>query len=355
MKKKIPLKLKLLLFVLSIAGISFTILALIFSIQTSFANPDTLPSSDGNNNQVAVPVKFAQTLNSTIQNSVGLPVRFKIPKIKVDAPVEQVGLASDGSMGVPINPMNTGWYKLGPRPGEVGSAVIAGHVNWWSGAKGAFENLKDLNVGDLVTIQNDKGEVISFMVREIRSFDAGADADEVFNSTDGKSHLNLVTCEGVWIKSVGQYSSRLVVFTDRVTIKPTTPTGEAAIALRARVQGRILLQTEKNGEAWYVNPTNGLRYYMKDGPTAYSMMRKFGLGISNADLIRLQAGDKGLINRLRGRILLQVENHGEAYYVHPEDGVARYMANGEAAYSLMRSYSLGITDADLVAIPVGAI
>lgn len=117
--------------------------------------------------------------------------------------------------------------------------------------------------------------------------------------------------------------------------------------IRNRVAGYILLQVEEHGEAWYVDPVSQNRFYMKDGPTAYEMMRKFGLGISNADLAKLQSGDYTLQNRLRGRILLQVEEHGEAYYVHPETGVPHYMADGDAAYSLMRFYSLGISNDDL--------
>ncbi|MBU0614363.1 SH3 domain-containing protein [Patescibacteria group bacterium] len=114
-----------------------------------------------------------------------------------------------------------------------------------------------------------------------------------------------------------------------------------------RTRGYILLQVENHGEAWYVDPTSDNRYYMKDGPTAYEMMRKFGLGISDADLLRLQSGDTELRERLKGRILLQVQQHGEAYYVHPQTGEAHYMANGEQAYELMRYYSLGITNLDL--------
>lgn len=294
-------------------------------------------------------------VDKSVFENIGIPVNIKIPKITVDAEIERVGLKADGAMDVPKLTANGGWYMLGSKPGEIGSAVIAGHLNWWNGQIGVFEHLNSLKPGDVVTVRDDHGAIISFMVRESRSFSAGADATDVFNSTDGKSHLNLITCEGTWVTSARQYSNRLVVFTDRVFPLPTTPIGTDAIALRARVQGRILLQVERNGEAWYVNPTNGLRYYMKDGPTAYAMMRAFGLGITDADLARLQAGDKALINRLRGRILLQVQKHGEAFYVHPDSGLTYYMANGQAAYALMRSFSLGISDSDLLAIPIGEI
>ncbi len=122
---------------------------------------------------------------------------------------------------------------------------------------------------------------------------------------------------------------------------------QAQDGLLTRTQGYVLLQVEQHGEAWYVNPADGFRYYMKDGATAYEMMRAFGLGITNADLVAVQGGNQSMIDRLRGRILLQVEARGEAYYVHPRTGEVIYMPDGNAAYEIMRFHSLGITDADL--------
>lgn len=125
-----------------------------------------------------------------------------------------------------------------------------------------------------------------------------------------------------------------------------------------KLKGKILLQIESYGEAWYVNPSDGKRYYMKDGTTAYQMMRNFGLGVSNADLAKIpQEGEKNnypsFVSKLKGKILLQVEEHGEAWYVNPKTGYRHYMKDGEAAYNLMRYYSLGITNNDLNKIPEG--
>lgn len=174
----------------------------------------------------------------------------------------------------------------------------------------------------------------------------------IIGETDGwykiQTGSGLTGWVGQWLISVTNTSS-----TQNLTPTPTntTTTNTNSSSLISRTKGYILLQVEDYGEAWYVNPTDSKRYYMKDGPTAYEMMRKFGLGISNADLIRVQAGDTTLINRLKGRILLQVEAHGEAFYIHPETGVAHYMKDGEVAYSLMRYYSLGISNNDLSQIP----
>ncbi len=153
---------------------------------------------------------------ANVEPEVGLPARLKIPSVKVNAMVRYVGLTHDGYMGVPKLPRDAAWYMLGPKPGERGSAVIAGHVNWWYGATGVFQHLKTLKAGDTIIVQDDSGKDISFVVRETREYHQEDDATDVFFSNDGKAHLNLVTCAGVWDKLTGAYSKRLVVFADKV-------------------------------------------------------------------------------------------------------------------------------------------
>jgi len=145
----------------------------------------------------------------------GLPVILKIPSIDVDSTVEQVGLTSDGAMDVPKTRDNVAWFSLGSRPGEVGSAVMAGHYGIKDGKGSVFDNLHKLNKGDKLYIEDEKGIITTFVVRESRRFDSQADATKVFGSNDGESHLNLVTCEGIWDEASGGYTQRLVVFTDK--------------------------------------------------------------------------------------------------------------------------------------------
>lgn len=166
----------------------------------------------------AQPISFINPVEPVFiseQASVGLPIRLKIPKIKVDAAIEYVGLNSKGEMGIPKTPRNTAWYNLGPRPGEIGSAAIAGHLNWYSGAAGVFANLSKLRIGDKIIVQDDQGATSTFIVRKIRMYGTKEDASEVFVSNDGRAHLNLITCDGVWDKRAKQYSQRLVVFADK--------------------------------------------------------------------------------------------------------------------------------------------
>ncbi len=145
--------------------------------------------------------------------SVGLPVNLKIPSINVYASIEHVGLTPKRAMEVPKNAVDVGWYNLGPRPGEKGSAVIDGHFNNENGEAGVFFNLYQLKKGDKVYVQDDKGIVITFVVRENRLYDPGL-AGEIFSLSDGIAHLNLITCDGVWDGFEKSYSKRLVVFSD---------------------------------------------------------------------------------------------------------------------------------------------
>lgn len=167
------------------------------------------------NSQDLVESKPAEFINSIEPVRSGFPVRLKIPKINLDAVFEYVGLTPDGAMDTPKNPVKAAWYNIGPRPGEKGSAVVAGHYGIKDGKSSVFDDLYKLRKGDKIYIEDEKGVMIVFAVRESRRYDPNADAADVFDSKDGKSHLNLITCEGNWNKVLKSYSTRLVVFSDK--------------------------------------------------------------------------------------------------------------------------------------------
>lgn len=140
------------------------------------------------------------------------PMRLKIPKINVDAAVEYVGLTAKGTMDVPINTIDVGWFKFGSHPGEKGSAVIAGHFDGEDGTSGVFTNLDKLKKGDKLYINYANGVSLSFVVQGSRIYNPGQ-APDVFSSSDS-AHLNLVTCDGIWDSFAKSYNKRLVVFSD---------------------------------------------------------------------------------------------------------------------------------------------
>jgi len=214
-----------------------------------------------------------------------------------------------------------------------------------------------------------------------------------------------------YVGSLGQDFFRLSIDSKEESIKADLQIANTDSSLSTRLKGRILLQVESHGEAWYVNPTNSHRYYLRDGVSAYGALRKFGLGITNADLAKIPVGieerfedvdtdgdgladkleeglgtdinksdtdgdgnsdykevinqatnplgsgrliyDNNLINSTKGKILLQVESRGEAWYIHPVDGKRYYMKDGDAAYQIMRFLSLGINNDNLEKIQVG--
>jgi len=149
------------------------------------------------------------------QVNYGLPIRLRIPSIDTDAIVEHLGVTPDGIMDAPRNIDNVAWFNLGPRPGEIGSAVIAGHYGLKNGKASVFTNLYKLRKDDKLYVEDDKGVATSFIVREIRKYDQKADASGIFNSNDGHAHLNLITCEGDWDEVSKSYLERLIVFSEK--------------------------------------------------------------------------------------------------------------------------------------------
>ncbi len=147
---------------------------------------------------------------------MGIPSRLKIPKLDLDAAIEHVGLTPTGAMEVPLDPHQAAWLTQSAKPGEKGVAVMNGHYGWRNSTPALFDNLSALQVGDMLYVTDDSGAVISFIIREIRSYGREEDAASVFGSDDGKAHLNLITCEGTWDEVLDTYSKRLVIFSDKI-------------------------------------------------------------------------------------------------------------------------------------------
>lgn len=158
---------------------------------------------------------FDQLFEVVFPDKPVVPISLSIESIGVDASIQPVGLL-DGAMAVPTFATDVGWYKMGVRPGEVGSSVLAGHVNWLRGQDAVFTNLNKVEIGDIVKVSDNYGSDSFFIVREIKSYPADGDTKDVFSSDDGIAHLNLITCSGLWNIESGTHDSRLVVFTDKI-------------------------------------------------------------------------------------------------------------------------------------------
>lgn len=136
------------------------------------------------------------------------PVRLIIPSIGLNAPIESVGINAVGEMDVPNgNTPNVGWYKKGPIPGNIGSAVIDAHVY------AAFKNLRNLSVGSEVFVENTNGERLKFVVDDSRVYQLGElTSGQLFGRRDAR-RLNLITCAGQVSPDGSTYTHRLVVYT----------------------------------------------------------------------------------------------------------------------------------------------
>lgn len=141
-----------------------------------------------------------------------VPMRLQIPKIGVSAPVELLGLTSDGAMEAPIGWWDAGWYKYGPLPGQEGNSVIAGHLDSTTGPA-LFWRLTSLAPGDTLSVTLSNGQSEQFVVeRQVSYADNNAPLQQIFGpaSTD---NLNLITCGGIWNPFQHNYSNRTVIFT----------------------------------------------------------------------------------------------------------------------------------------------
>lgn len=182
-----------------------------------------------------------------------------------------------------------------------------------------------------------------------------------------------------------------------------------ASSLASRLSGKILLQVEQNGEAWYVNPSDEKRYYMGRPSDAFDLMRSLGVGITTENLNKIPVAeanfsgvdtdgdglsdviedafttnknsadtdgdgfsdkseilngydptkpskrlplDPDFASKHLGKIFLQVEQNGEAWYIYPADGKRYFLSRPSDAFEIMRSLGLGITDSDLKQITV---
>lgn len=122
------------------------------------------------------------------------------------------------------------------------------------------------------------------------------------------------------------------------------------------LSGMILLNVESHGEAWYVYPEDNKRYYLGRPEDAFELMRELGLGISGIDFQKIaQAGmevdgDLNLAKRLSGRIIIETEKNGEAWYVYPKDFKKYYLGRPDDAFKLMRELGLGISRENLAKV-----
>jgi hypothetical protein len=139
------------------------------------------------------------------------PVRVRIPKIHVTSALDRLGRAADGTVQVPSQWETAGWYALGPRPGDPGSAVILGHVDSKRGPA-VFFRLRELRAGDVIEVVRSDRSTVRFVVQRTAQYDKLRFPTEAVYYPTLTPELRLVTCGGTFDATTGHYRSNIIVF-----------------------------------------------------------------------------------------------------------------------------------------------
>jgi hypothetical protein len=139
------------------------------------------------------------------------PVRIEIPAIGVDAPIIPLGLNRDRTLEVPHDFGDAGWWSGGARPGEAGPAIVAGHVDSYTGPA-VFFRIRELRRGDAIVIVRRDGSRARFAVLGTEEYPkTHFPTARVYGPTDGPT-LRLITCSGTFDRASGHYLDNAVVY-----------------------------------------------------------------------------------------------------------------------------------------------
>jgi len=157
------------------------------------------------------------------------PVSFAIPALDLTGPLGELSRADNGELLAPDDPGLAGWYAGGVVPGDVGPAVIGGHVDSRRGP-GVFFALRSLRPGDVVRVVRSDGRVVRFAVTAVREVPKAQFPTEAVYAPTARPELRLITCGGRFDRAARNYEDNVVVdavATDAVThsdkIKPVRP------------------------------------------------------------------------------------------------------------------------------------
>ena len=145
-----------------------------------------------------------------------VPVAVRIPALGLAVWLTQLGLNPNGTVVVPTSVQVPGWFSPGPSPGQIGSAVILGHVDSYKGP-GVFFQLRTLQPGNQIDVNLADGVVATFKVTSVVQYQKTAFPDQQVYGSNGSSELQLVTCGGAFDSQTGHYLSNIVVYSSFVS------------------------------------------------------------------------------------------------------------------------------------------
>ncbi len=181
--------------------------------QARAARPDPTPIAAGPSAQPSAPspAPLAQRV-TPMKRSV--PTRVVIPSIAVNSTLMDLGLNKDGTLETPPGAFPAGWFTGAPTPGELGPAIIVGHVRY--NTPGVFARLSDMRRGDWVDVDRKDGSTARFRVTRVEHFAKSSfPTDKVYGNID-HAGLRLITCGGLDAKT-SEFEENVVVFADLVS------------------------------------------------------------------------------------------------------------------------------------------
>lgn len=143
------------------------------------------------------------------------PATVDIPKISAHSTLIPLGLDDRGALQVPDvrYPEQAGWYDRGVKPGQIGPAVIVGHVDG-AGRAGVFHRLKELTIGDEISVGLADGRTLAFKVSSVEAvLKNDFPTSRVYGDVDHPA-LRLVTCGGQFDPTRHSYLSNVIVYAD---------------------------------------------------------------------------------------------------------------------------------------------
>lgn len=144
-----------------------------------------------------------------------VPAQVRIPRINAQSGLIPLGLNADGTIQVPplSRPMQAGWYRYGATPGEIGPAVLLGHVDG-DGRKGIFHDLKNLAPGDEIDVGRVDGTTAVFRVNHVAEVPKSSfPTDAVYGGT-ATPQLRLITCGGAVNLASHSFLDNIIVYAD---------------------------------------------------------------------------------------------------------------------------------------------
>lgn len=148
------------------------------------------------------------------------PVTLDIPAIDVHSVVRELGRTAEGALETPApgpHYNDAAWYRHSPTPGELGPAILLGHVDSASEGPSVFFRLGELRRGDRISVTRADGSVAAFIVDEVRRYPKEDFPTELVYGDTDHAALRILTCGGPFDSVAGHYLDNIVVFASLIT------------------------------------------------------------------------------------------------------------------------------------------